>query len=229
MQPGTTIRAPQIQFKPGLADEMLRELAPLLAEEGIDVDNIDVPDLDTLQAALNREVERLNMARFPLLDRPATWPSPTLRLAVEAIAEGNTTLAGVILEQVQPDSPGQHLRHRRRLHRSHPGLLDKVAHRQRSPSTERTRSTSEIAHVPLAQPTCSNRHPPRSGSRPLVWDVEIMTGTDTRGRLLTCHLRPAREGRPPPARCGVGRTRRPGSRRIPGYVPGTPSRTTAPP
>jgi hypothetical protein len=39
--------APQIQLKPGLAKETLRELAPLLAEEGIDVDNIDVPDLDT--------------------------------------------------------------------------------------------------------------------------------------------------------------------------------------
>jgi multidrug resistance efflux pump len=37
--------APQIQLKPGLAMETLRELAPLLAEEGIDVDNIDVPDL----------------------------------------------------------------------------------------------------------------------------------------------------------------------------------------
>jgi hypothetical protein len=37
--PGT----PRIEHKPGLADEMLRELAPLLAEEGIDVDNIDDP------------------------------------------------------------------------------------------------------------------------------------------------------------------------------------------
>ena len=36
---------PQIELKPGLAQETLRELAPLLAEEGIDVDNIDVPDL----------------------------------------------------------------------------------------------------------------------------------------------------------------------------------------
>ena len=35
---------PQIQLKPGLANEMLRDLAPLLAEEGIDVDNIDVPE-----------------------------------------------------------------------------------------------------------------------------------------------------------------------------------------
>ncbi len=56
--------APQIQFKPGLANEMLRELAPPLAEEGIDVDNIDVPDLATLQAAMNRAVERSNMAWF---------------------------------------------------------------------------------------------------------------------------------------------------------------------
>jgi hypothetical protein len=39
---------PKIQHKPGLTRQMLRELAPLLAEEGIDVDNIDVPDLDTL-------------------------------------------------------------------------------------------------------------------------------------------------------------------------------------
>ena len=55
---------PQIQFKPGIAKETLRELAPLLAEEGIDVDNIDVPDLDSLQAAMNRAVERHNMTRF---------------------------------------------------------------------------------------------------------------------------------------------------------------------
>ncbi len=55
---------PQIQHKPGLANETLRELAPLLAEQGIDVDNIDVPDLDTLQQALNRAAERHNMTRF---------------------------------------------------------------------------------------------------------------------------------------------------------------------
>lgn len=42
---------------------MLRELAPLLAGEGIDVDNIDIPDLDTLPAP-NRAVERRNMGLF---------------------------------------------------------------------------------------------------------------------------------------------------------------------
>ena len=40
----------RIQFKPGMANELLHELAPLLAEEGIDVGNIDVADPDTLAA-----------------------------------------------------------------------------------------------------------------------------------------------------------------------------------
>ncbi len=97
--------APQIQLKPGLAKETLRELAPLLAEEGIDVDNIDVPDLDTLQAALGRAVERHNLARFTPVGHARDLAVTTLRLVIEALAAGDTTLAAAILEQVQPDSP----------------------------------------------------------------------------------------------------------------------------
>ena len=97
--------APQIQFKPGLANEMLRELAPLLAEEGIDVDNIDVPDLATLQAAMNRAVERSNMTRFTPVGQARDHAVTTLRLVVEAIAEDDTTLAAAILESVPPESP----------------------------------------------------------------------------------------------------------------------------
>jgi hypothetical protein len=97
---------PQIQLKPGLAKETLRELAPLLAEEGIDAGNIDVPDLDTLQAALSRAVERHNMTRFTPVGHARDLAVTTLRLVIEAVAEGDTTLAAAILEQVQPDSPG---------------------------------------------------------------------------------------------------------------------------
>jgi hypothetical protein len=97
--------APQIQFTPGLANETLRELAPLLAEEGIDVDNIDVPDLDTLQQALNRAVERHNMAMFTPVGDARELAAVTLRLAAEAIAEGDTKLAAGILDQAQPESP----------------------------------------------------------------------------------------------------------------------------
>lgn len=96
---------PTIEHKPGLAAEMLRELAPLLAEEGIDVDNIDVPDLDTLQAAMNRTVERHNLARFTPVGHARDLVTTTLRLTVEAIVEGDTALAAAILGQVEPESP----------------------------------------------------------------------------------------------------------------------------
>ena len=97
--------APQIQHKPGLAKELLRELAPLLAEEGIDVDDIDVPDLETLRAAMNWAVERHNMALFTPAGRARDLAVTVLRLAVEAIAADDTSLAAAILEQVEPESP----------------------------------------------------------------------------------------------------------------------------
>lgn len=95
---------PQVQFKPGMAKDLLRELGPLLAEEGIDVDNIDVPDLATLQAAMNRAVERQNMALFTPVGQARDLVVATLRQAIVAVADGDTALAGVILEQVQPES-----------------------------------------------------------------------------------------------------------------------------
>ena len=96
---------PQLQFTPGLANETLRELAPLLAEEGIDVDNIDVPDLDTLQQALNRAVERHNMTRFTPVGQTRELAAVALRKVIEAIAEGNIIRAAAILDQVAPESP----------------------------------------------------------------------------------------------------------------------------
>jgi len=96
---------PDIQVKPGMADELLRELAPLLAEEGIDVSNIDVPDLDTLQQALSRAVERHNMAMFTPVGHARDLAAVTMRLAAEAIADGDTALAAGVLDQAQPESP----------------------------------------------------------------------------------------------------------------------------
>src|SRR5260370_1003523 len=96
---------PQIQLTPGLAGQTLRELAPLLAEEGIDVDNIDVPDPGTLQAALNRAVERHNMTRFTPVGQARDLAVTTLRPVIEALAGGDTTGAAAILAQVQPAPP----------------------------------------------------------------------------------------------------------------------------
>ena len=96
---------PDIQIKPGMAQELLRELAPLLAEEGIDVDNIDVPDLQTLQRAINRAMERHNMSLFTPVGQARALAAVTLRLAAEAIADGDTQLAAAVLDQAQPESP----------------------------------------------------------------------------------------------------------------------------
>jgi len=96
---------PQIQLNPGMAQELLRELAPLLAEEGIDAGNIDVPDMEMLQRALNRAMERHNMALFTPVGPARELAAVTLRLAAEAITDGDTRLAAGILDQAQPESP----------------------------------------------------------------------------------------------------------------------------
>lgn len=96
---------PHVQLTPGLANEMLHELAPLLAEDGIDVDAIDVPDLDTLQRALTRAVERRNRHLFSPVEAARDVALGTLRPVVEAILDGDTALAGTLLDQVRPESP----------------------------------------------------------------------------------------------------------------------------
>ncbi len=96
---------PPVEWKPGLANEMMRELAPLLAEEGIDVDNIDVPDLPTLQAAMNRAVERHNMTLFTPVGSARTLAVTALRDAAQALGEQDTSGATSIMQDIQPESP----------------------------------------------------------------------------------------------------------------------------
>ena len=96
---------PEIQFKPGMANELMAELAPLLAEEGIDVNNLEVDDLDTLQHAMNRAIERRNMELFTPVGEVRQIAVVTLWLIVEAILDGDSHLAGAIIEQIQPESP----------------------------------------------------------------------------------------------------------------------------
>ena len=127
--------APEIQFKPGTANELLHELAPLLAEEGIDVNNIDGADLDTLQQALGRAIERRNMAMFTPVGHARELAAVTMRLAAEAIADGDTTLAAAILDQAQPESPDDSAGHRRRLHRPRARPARPVAIRARHQRT----------------------------------------------------------------------------------------------
>ena len=69
---------------------MLRELGPLLAEEGIDVNDMDVPDMETLQNALNRAVERRNMALFTPVGQTRELALTALRLAVDGINDDDS-------------------------------------------------------------------------------------------------------------------------------------------
>jgi hypothetical protein len=96
---------PRVEHKPGIADEMLRELAPLLAEEGIDLSGDDPPDMQTLQAALNRAVERRNLELFTPVGQTRQLAVDTLHRVVGAILAGDSATAGRLLEQVQPESP----------------------------------------------------------------------------------------------------------------------------
>lgn len=97
---------PGIEHQPGMADDMLRELAPLLAEEGIDLnDPAGAPDLRTLQAAMARAIERQNMTLFTPVGAARELVVDTLRRAVTAAAVGDTAAAAMALDEAQPESP----------------------------------------------------------------------------------------------------------------------------
>lgn len=96
---------PRIEHTPGLADETMRELAPLLAEEGIDLSGDDVPDMETLQAALNRAVERRNLELFTPLGATRQIAVEALHGVVDAVLAGDSRTAGQLLQRVQPESP----------------------------------------------------------------------------------------------------------------------------
>ena len=98
-------RPPRVERQHGLADDLLRELAPLLAEDGIDVSRLDDVDAPTLQAALDRAVERRNMALFTPVGRARELAAATMRVAAEGIITGDTVLAAAVLDRVTPESP----------------------------------------------------------------------------------------------------------------------------
>lgn len=104
-EPEPAAGLPRIEHKPGMAEEMMRELAPLLAEEGIDLSADDVPDMGSLQAALDRAVERRNLELFTPVGATRQIAVETLRRIVDAVLAGDSHTAGKLLEQVQPESP----------------------------------------------------------------------------------------------------------------------------
>ena len=92
-----------VVHKPGMAAELLSEMAPLLAEEGIDLENGIVPDLETLNAALARATERRNLERFTPVGDDRQRALTVLRLTSDALHGGNIDLARALIESVPPE------------------------------------------------------------------------------------------------------------------------------
>lgn len=95
-----------IVHTPGMAAEMLRELAPLLAEDGIDLDNLGDTDLDAVNAALARATERRNLELATPVGERRAMAFTVHRLVTEAFAEGSFELARVVIDGIQPDPVG---------------------------------------------------------------------------------------------------------------------------
>jgi len=97
-----------VRYEPGMAARMLREMAPLLAAEGIDLDQPSTFDTDTLNAALARATERSNLERFTPIGAARDDALALLRLVSEAISEGEDALAEAVIAGIEsePKAPG---------------------------------------------------------------------------------------------------------------------------
>jgi hypothetical protein len=98
-----TPRGVEIRHTPGIADRTMRELAPFLAEDGIDLETSEL-DLEDLQQALNRAVAKRNLALFTPVGRARELAVDVLRRAVDALVERRPNEAVTLLDQAVPES-----------------------------------------------------------------------------------------------------------------------------
>lgn len=98
-------RRVEVRHQPGLADDLMRELRPLLLADGIDLDDPDhLPDRAALQSALDRAIERRNMELFsPVGPRRAAAVAELVQFSA-AVADGRLELAQNVLAGVEPES-----------------------------------------------------------------------------------------------------------------------------
>lgn len=94
-----------VVHRPGLADEMMAELAPLLAADGIDLDNLgEDMDLDRLNAALRDASERSNMERSTPVGEDRSRTLATLREISDAIQQDDVERAERIFDTIGPEA-----------------------------------------------------------------------------------------------------------------------------
>ena len=101
--PEPPLGRPKVQMRPGMADEMMRELAPLLAEDGVDINNVS--DIGALNRALQKATERRNLELFTPVGARREKATELLLLVVAAIADNKTDVAARLLDSAQSESP----------------------------------------------------------------------------------------------------------------------------
>lgn len=98
-----------IVHTPGLAQEVLGELAPLLASEGVDLnapEGMEGLSEEDLNAAMNSAVERYNMELHTPTGEDRLAALEVLNSCAEAIGRGDSGLAGLIMEALRPEGYG---------------------------------------------------------------------------------------------------------------------------
>ncbi len=95
-----------IVHTPGMASELLGEMAPLLAAEGIDLDNLDGTDLGAVNAALARATARHNLELFTPVGARRTGALGVLHRFSDAIAANDMPRARSVLASIAPDPSG---------------------------------------------------------------------------------------------------------------------------
>jgi len=88
---------------PGMADELLTELQPYLLDDGVDLRTSSFDDLDALNAALGRAVERRNAALFQPTPAQRSYAKTVFRLVTEALHDRQKDLAQAIVWGIAPE------------------------------------------------------------------------------------------------------------------------------
>lgn len=105
----SAFRRAGVVHSPGMADELMLEIAPLLAAEGIDLSDPSTLDLATINEALGRAVERRNFELFVATGETRAYALTVLRMTSEALAEGSIQLVEAAIRGLEsnPEEVGK--------------------------------------------------------------------------------------------------------------------------
>jgi len=98
-----------VVHRPGMADELLEEIGPLLAADGFDMtDPHQGMDLDDVNAAMSRAIERRNMELVTPVGAARALTTALLRDFVNAYSAGGPQRSDIILGRLRPDPTKRH-------------------------------------------------------------------------------------------------------------------------